>query len=334
MKALTTLTDGLVNQLRDIYSAENQLLKALPKMEKKATNPKLKEGFRAHLVETEGQVERLETIGKMLDEKLSGHPCKAMQGLLEEGKEVLEEESENKALIDALLIGAARRVEHYEIAAYCTARTMASELGLDEVSELLGETFDEEMACDSTLSSLLTDEVAVEANRSPESETEEDTEERTKPSSSNKRSPSSPKKSGNVARVMGVVGCLLIGHSVSSSAHADTTTNRANAEQQATKYENDNTGRNVRDLNENRLTASDQKMGGPELDVLAVIRRQIVDNDNLSVNAKNVKIVVEGRKIMLRGPVKTAEEKRWIGTTTARVAPSHTVVNELEVTQG
>ena len=115
---LTTLRDGLLNEVKDLYSAEHQLLKALPKMEKKAENQKLKEALHAHLLETEGQIERLDKIGTLLDAKLSGKTCKAMQGLIEESNEVIGEQSDNKALLDLLLIGAARRVEHYEMAAH------------------------------------------------------------------------------------------------------------------------------------------------------------------------------------------------------------------------
>ena len=166
MSKSETLTDGLLDELKDLYSAENQLIKALPKMAKKAVNPKLKNAFTSHLEETQGQVDRLDRISTLIKQPLSGKTCKAMKGLLEEGKEVLEKESENDALIDALLIGAARRVEHYEIAAYCTARAMAAELGQDAIAKLLGETFDEEMKADSGLSGILKDEVLPEANSS------------------------------------------------------------------------------------------------------------------------------------------------------------------------
>src|SRR5690348_4802644 len=104
---MSELKDALVDELKDIYSAENQLVKALPKLEKKASNPKLKKAFRDHLEETKMQVERLEQMGEELEERLTGKTCKGMQGLIEEGEEAMEEDAENEALVDALLIGAA-----------------------------------------------------------------------------------------------------------------------------------------------------------------------------------------------------------------------------------
>ena len=156
---IETLEDVLMNELKDLYSAENQLLKALPKMEKKAASPKLKAAFRSHLEETKGQVERLDEISKIIGQKLTGQTCKAMQGLIEEGKEVIGEESENEALIDTLLIGAAQRVEHYEIAAYGTARTIAAELGEDKIARLLDATMKEEGAADKKLTQISENDV-------------------------------------------------------------------------------------------------------------------------------------------------------------------------------
>ncbi len=166
MAKLLTLKDGFLDELKDLFSAENQLLKALPKLAKKATNKKLKDAFTSHLKETEGQVERLKKIATILEEKLSGKTCKAMQGLIEEGKEIIEEDSENNALIDALLIGAAQRVEHYEIAAYGTACAMSEELGESQVTKLLKDTLNEEKSADTKLSSISEGEVLSAANTS------------------------------------------------------------------------------------------------------------------------------------------------------------------------
>ena len=148
---IKTLRDVLIDELKDIYSAENQLTKALPKMEKKASNAKLKAAFKSHLEETKQQIERLKIIGTQLGISLSGKTCKAMQGLVEEGDEVISEESPNPALIDSLLIGAAQRVEHYEIAAYGTARAFAQQLGETKVVKLLDATIKEEGAADKKL---------------------------------------------------------------------------------------------------------------------------------------------------------------------------------------
>ncbi len=157
------LQDVLIEELKDLFNAENQLVKALPKMEKRASSPKLKQALKSHLEETKLQVERLKTAGQELGVSLSGKTCKAMQGLVEEGEEVMEEESDNPALIDALLIGAAQRVEHYEIAAYGTARAMAQQLGESKVVKLLDATIKEEGAADKKLTQISEGEVLPSA---------------------------------------------------------------------------------------------------------------------------------------------------------------------------
>jgi ferritin-like metal-binding protein YciE len=169
---MDTLADLLEDELKDIYSAENQLLKALPRMAKKASSPALKEAFTSHLKETEGHVKRLEKIGESLEIKLKGKTCHAMKGLVEEGKEVLEEEGMGP-VIDAALIGAAQRVEHYEMAAYGTVRGIANELGHSDVVELLQETLEEEGAADKKLTKIAEGEVlAAAAEEGEESEEE------------------------------------------------------------------------------------------------------------------------------------------------------------------
>ena len=155
---MPTLTKLLEDQLKDIYSAENQLVKALPKMAKKASAKSLKEAITGHLEETKHQVERLDQIGESLGIKLSGKKCKAMEGLIEEGAEVLEAEGPGP-VIDSALIAAAQRVEHYEISAYGSARTFAQQLGHADVAELLQETLDEESAADEKLNSISEDEL-------------------------------------------------------------------------------------------------------------------------------------------------------------------------------
>jgi ferritin-like metal-binding protein YciE len=147
------LRDLLIEELKDIYNAENQLIKALPKMAKAAQSPGLKAGFTAHLKETQGHVKRLEKCFKLLKEPVRGKTCAAMKGLVEEGAEAIEE-NEASAVRDAQLIGAAQRVEHYEIAAYGTMRAFAEKLGEDEVVKLLTETIDEEGATDKKLTQL------------------------------------------------------------------------------------------------------------------------------------------------------------------------------------
>lgn len=159
---LNSLNDLFHHELKDLYSAEKQLLKALPKMAKAATNPDLAAGFEAHLAETEEHVNRLEQIGKDLKLTLGGHKCKAMEGLIEEGSELIEEDAQDNVR-DAGLIGAAQRVEHYEIAGYGTARALALQLDLKAAADILSLTLDEEKATDVKLSALASNTVNVEA---------------------------------------------------------------------------------------------------------------------------------------------------------------------------
>jgi ferritin-like metal-binding protein YciE len=145
-----TLQELFVEQIRDIYDAEKQLVKAIPKLAKAAESEDLADGLRNHLVETQGHVTRLEEVFSLLGAPAKAKPCKAMKGLIEEGSEAIEEE-EKGVLRDLAMIAAAQRVEHYEISAYGTARTLAEHLGLTEAAELLEQTEDEEKNADSTL---------------------------------------------------------------------------------------------------------------------------------------------------------------------------------------
>ena len=150
-------------ELKDLYSAEKQLTKALPKMAKAATNEDLKQAFESHLEETEQQIKRLEKIFKQLDISYARvEKCKAMEGLIEEGKDIIEEGLEPDVL-DAALICAAQKVEHYEIAGYGCARTFAQQLGLEEVAELLQETLEEEGSADKKLTEIAESVVNQEA---------------------------------------------------------------------------------------------------------------------------------------------------------------------------
>jgi ferritin-like metal-binding protein YciE len=159
---MESLQDLFVENLKDLYSAETQLTKALPKMAKAATDPDLKNAFQTHLKETEGQIERLEKIFEELDESPKGKKCKAMEGLIEEGKELMEEDAEPEVM-DAGLIGAAQKVEHYEIAGYGTVRTYAQMLGNEEAARLLQQTLDEEGATDKKLTELAMQCINAEA---------------------------------------------------------------------------------------------------------------------------------------------------------------------------
>jgi ferritin-like metal-binding protein YciE len=158
---LASLEDLYVAELKDLFSAEQQLLKALPKMAKAATAKELKQGFQHHLKQTRGQIQRLRKVFADLDAKPSGKRCVGMEGLIKEGEEMIKANAEPEAR-DAALIAAAQRVEHYEIAGYGCVRTYAKLLGLHDAADLLQETLDEEAETDEKLSELA-EEINVEA---------------------------------------------------------------------------------------------------------------------------------------------------------------------------
>ncbi len=168
MPKINNLRDVFVEQLKDLHSAETQLIKALPKMAKAASSPELAEGFKQHLEQTKGHAERLEKIFKGLDEKPTGKTCKAMEGLIKEGAEAIEEDASDAAK-DALLIAAAQRVEHYEIAGYGTVKTFARLLGEEEAVDLLEETLREEIETDEKLTTVA-ETINFEAEEAEEEE--------------------------------------------------------------------------------------------------------------------------------------------------------------------
>lgn len=168
---MESLKELYIEELKDLYSAEKQLVKALPKMAKNATNPELQQAFTQHLEETEGHVERLEQIFEMLGERAGGKKCKGMEGLIEEAKELLEEDA-SEAVLDAGLISKAQHVEHYEMAGYGTVRTYAQQLGLDEQAELLQQTLDEEGNANELLTQIAETSVNLEAEEGAEEEEE------------------------------------------------------------------------------------------------------------------------------------------------------------------
>jgi ferritin-like metal-binding protein YciE len=151
--SLDSLEKLFLEELKDIYNAEKQLLRALPRMAKAAESPELQQAFNKHTKETEGQVQRLERVFQELGQSARGKTCKGMQGLVEEGKEVMEKEGEGP-VIDAALIASAQKVEHYEIAAYGCLRTYAQLLGLEQAVQLLQQTLEEEEATDKILNQL------------------------------------------------------------------------------------------------------------------------------------------------------------------------------------
>ncbi len=152
----------LEDQLKDLYSAENQLVKALPKMAKSASTDGLREAIESHLEETKGHVERLDEVGQQLGIRLTGKKCAGMEGLIEEGKECLEE-LDAGAIRDLAIVAAAQRVEHYEMAAYGNARAIAEQMGESEAVNLLQETLDEESAANEKLTQVSQSELFTEA---------------------------------------------------------------------------------------------------------------------------------------------------------------------------
>jgi len=160
--ALESLQDLYLEQLRDLHSAERQIIEALPKMIEQTSHPELRQAFERHLRQTEEQLRRLEQIGQKSGQKLTGHKCKGMEGLLEEGEELMKERADSDVL-DAALISAAQRVEHYEMAGYGCARTYAQLLGLDDDAQILQRTLDEEGETDHSLTALAERVINVDA---------------------------------------------------------------------------------------------------------------------------------------------------------------------------
>ncbi|MBV9490129.1 MAG: ferritin-like domain-containing protein [Verrucomicrobia bacterium] len=165
MKKIQSVQDIFLNELKDVYSAEKQLTRALQKMAKKASDEKLAQGFQKHLEQTKEQIARLEKIFQKLKVNASRvQKCKGMEGILAEGEENLQQEVD-EALRDVLLISAAQRAEHYEISAYGTVRTLAEQLGDKEAAKLLQQTLDEEMEMDKQLTEVATSSVNPRAQQ-------------------------------------------------------------------------------------------------------------------------------------------------------------------------
>jgi ferritin-like metal-binding protein YciE len=162
MATLDSLHALLEEELKDIYDAEKQLTKALPKLAKKASSPDLKAGFTAHLQQTDEQIDRLEQVFEQLEMPAKGKPCQGMKNLIAEGNEMIGE-AEDDDTRDAVMIAAAQKVEHYEIASYGTVRTWAQLLGMNEVAALLEESLDEEKETDQKLTSLAESHINMEA---------------------------------------------------------------------------------------------------------------------------------------------------------------------------
>jgi ferritin-like metal-binding protein YciE len=175
---MESLKELLNEELRDLYDAEKQLVKALPKFAKAASNEELKQAFQEHLEITKSHVQRLEQVFDMLGQKPKSKPCAAMKGLLEEGQEILNEDA-SESLLDTAMIGAAQKVEHYEISGYGTVRTLAEKIGMPQAAELLEQTLDEEKEADEKLTEIagrVLDEASAAADEEEEEEDDEDLE--------------------------------------------------------------------------------------------------------------------------------------------------------------
>ena len=333
MKRVITLRDVLLSELKDLYSAEHQLLAVLPQIENRATNQKLRAAIHSHFLETARHTNRLEEIGVLMRAPLSEKASVSMKGLLIEAKEALTTESEDDALVDLLLIGAMKRIEHYEMAAYSTVRAMSLELGEHEIADLLKESLDEELNMDEILSWIAGEEVLLTAHAQPTFR-----EEKEMSALFNdipiREIPIRSKRLQQATRMLGLFVTLIALISASpGGARADHHEQgmAVSNEKSAAGHKPDDTGRNVRDKNGNHVTADDQKLSGQDIEILARLRSEIVANKGLSSNGHNVKIIVEKQKVTLRGPVDSAAERTWIHETVARIAKGYSVVNNLEV---
>ena len=188
MAEVKTLQDAFLDELRDAYDAEKQLTKALPKMAKAASSPALKAAFESHLEETRGHVTRLEEVFASLDEKVRAKHCDGIEGIIEEGKSVMEENFDD-ATMDACLIAGGQRAEHYEMAAYGSLIAWACALDHTEAADLLQETLDEEKAADEKLSALAEDGINQEAADAANPEEEEEEEEDSAPAPKKRSKP-------------------------------------------------------------------------------------------------------------------------------------------------
>ncbi len=177
--AIKTAQDFFVDELKDIYSAEKQAIRAYPKLAKAVSSPQLKEALQTHLEETKGQVERLDQVFELLEKRSSGKTCEAMKGLVEETSEALEE-IEKGPILDAALIACGQRMEHYEIAAYGTVAALAKAMGQEQIAQLLNQTLEEEKATDQKLTQV-SESVNKEAIGDDEEEDDDEDEDEEKP---------------------------------------------------------------------------------------------------------------------------------------------------------
>jgi ferritin-like metal-binding protein YciE len=204
MAEASTLHDAFIEELRDTYDAERQLTKALPKLAKAARSPQLRQAFESHLEETKGQIERLETVFESLDEKVRGKHCDGIAGIIEEGSSIMKEDFDDTTM-DACLIAAGQRAEHYEIAVYGTLVAWARAMGHNEAADALQENLDEEKAADEKLSALAEGGInqdAAEAAHPSDDEMEGEEEEPAKKTGGRAASSASRSRNGAASRAM------------------------------------------------------------------------------------------------------------------------------------
>lgn len=204
MASIDSLTELFVDELKDLYDAEKRITKALPKMAKKATDDQLRTAIEEHFEETQQQIGRLEEAFEHLGESAKAKPCAGMRGILEEGDEHVGEDYDDDGLRDAVIIGAAQRVEHYEIAAYGTAIAHAKLLGHDEIVDLLVQTLNEEKAADEKLTEIAESVVNLDAANGDENEdesaSEDDAEESDAATQTGRRRATAPQRATAAAR--------------------------------------------------------------------------------------------------------------------------------------
>ncbi len=327
MAHLKNLEDCLTQQLKDLYSAEYQILANLTLLEQRATSRSLKQAAHAHLLATEGHLERLEDIGVLLNVSVSGQLCEAVRGLIDESKRIHDEHYENKALLDIVLIGVTQRAEAYAISSYENTHAIAVELGLDVVARLLEETLIEDRAAQSTFSAICFGEILPRANIPASGD---DKEQRINGSALPKTQPRRPSLS--TSRMLGFAGCLFLSQQGGlSPAQAEGAQRPIRVSPQYRTL--DAAHRSAR-AHQTATSAERSHVTGTELGMLARIRRDIVTNATLSPKARRVSILLDQGKIHLRGPVQSLSEKDWLEKTSARASLGYVVINHLQIVPG
>jgi ferritin-like metal-binding protein YciE len=338
MVNLKTLNDGLVEQLKDLYSAEKQLVKELPKMKNKATSKSLRKALESHITDTENQIKRLDEISEILGIRINGYTCKAMQGLIEETKQIFEENTGDSSLIDVQIVASATKIEHYEIAAYNSTIEISKQLDNTEITELLRASLVEEKDAERLLSSIAKGEIIPEASSS----TEKSISVSKKPRNIDKviknlgnRSSKRESNAKNIALLvalsLSLVANLLVANAQDTNSYDSVLDEAKGRYSDNEKSDNENTENNSLYNNLNKNADEQGLSGGNNLEVLAKIRSSIIKNDELSMNGHNIKIIVDNKLVTLTGPVDSIAEKDWIYKTAKKIAVNYTVLDKLSL---